>query len=87
VVGMAYVFIAPNTLMSAFQSTRQPQFPLLAALGRLAVVALGGWIVTQLFDANLVGLGIVNFAGLVAMGSVLSVAFLLYANLGPREAT
>ena len=83
---MAYVFVAPNTLMSAFQSTRQPQFPLLAALSRLAVVAIGGWIATQLFDPGLVGLGIVNFVGLVAQGSVLSLAFLLYANLGPREA-
>jgi len=87
VVGMAYVFIAPNTLMSAFQSTRQPQFPLLAALSRLVVVVAGGWIATQFFDGSLVGLGIVTFAGLVAMGSVLSLAFLLYANLGPREAT
>ena len=86
VVGMAYIFIAPNTLMSAFQSTRQPQFPLLAALSRLVVVAIGGWIATQLFDSSLVGLGITTFAGLVAMGSVLSLAFLLYANLGPREA-
>ena len=86
VVGMAYVFIAPNTLMSAFQSTRQPQFPLLAALSRLVVVAIGGWIATQLMDASLLGLGIVTFAGLVAMGSVLTLAFLLYANLGPREA-
>jgi putative MATE family efflux protein len=86
IVGMAYVFVAPNTLMSAFQSTRQPQFPLLAALSRLVVVAIGGWIATQLFDASLVGLGIVSFAGLVAVGSVLSLTFLLYANLGPREA-
>ena len=83
---MAYVFVAPNTLMSAFQSTRQPHFPLLAALSRLLVVAIGGWIATQLFDASLVGLGMVNFAGLVAVGSVLSLTFLLYANLGPREA-
>jgi putative MATE family efflux protein len=86
IVGMAYVFIAPNTLMSAFQSTRQPQYPLLAALARLAVVAVGGWIATQLFDASLLSLGIVTFAGLVAMGSGLSLSFLLYANLQPRDA-
>jgi Na+-driven multidrug efflux pump len=85
VVGMAYIFIAPNTLMSAFQSTRQPQFPLLAALSRLGVVAIGGWIATQVFDPSLVGLGIITFAGLVAMGSVLTLTFLLYANLGPKE--
>jgi Na+-driven multidrug efflux pump len=86
VVGMAYVFIAPNTLMSAFQSTRQPQFPLLAALSRLGMVAIGGWLATQVFDGGLVGLGIVTFVGLVAMGSVLTLAFLLYANLGPQDA-
>ena len=72
--------------MSAFQSTRQPQFPLLASLARLAVVAIGGWIATQIFDASLPGLGVVTFAGLMAMGSVLALAFLLYAKLGPREA-
>jgi putative MATE family efflux protein len=86
IVGMAYVFIAPNTLMSAFQSTRQPQYPLLAALARLVVVAVGGWIATLVFDASLLGLGIVTFAGLVAMGSGLSLSFLLYANLEPRDA-
>ena len=73
-------------LMSAFQSTRQPQFPLLATLSRLGVVAIGGWIATQVFDASLIGLAIATLAGLVAIGSVLSLAFLLYANLGPREA-
>lgn len=52
----------------------------------LAVVAIGGWIATQSLDAGLIGLGIVTFAGLVAMGSVLSLAFPLYANLGPKEA-
>ncbi len=87
VVGMAYIFIAPNTLMSAFQSTRQPQFPLMASLARLVVVLVGGWIATQVFEPSLFGLAVVTLAGLVAMGSVLTLAFLLYANLGPREAT
>jgi putative MATE family efflux protein len=86
VVGMAYIFVAPNTLMSAFQSTRQPQFPLLAALSRLTVVAIGGWIATQVFAPSLFGLAVVTLAGLVAMGSVLTLAFLFYANLGPRDA-
>jgi hypothetical protein len=65
----------------------QPQFPLLAALSRLVVVAAGGWLAIHVVGAGLVGLGIVTFAGLAAMGSVLSLAFLLYADLGPREAT
>ena len=85
VVGMSYVFIAPNTLMSAFQSTRQPQYPLLAAAARLVVVLVGGWIATSLFEPGLVGLGLVTFAGLVVQGSVAALAFLLYANLGPRD--
>jgi len=86
VVGMAYIFIAPNTLMSAFQSTRQPQFPLMASLARLVVVLVGGWIATQVFEPSLFGLAVVTLAGLVALGSVLTLAFLFYANLGPREA-
>jgi MATE family, multidrug efflux pump len=87
VVGMAYIFIAPNTLMSAFQSTRQPQFPLMASLARLVVVVVGGLIAMHVFEPSLFGLAVVTLAGLVALGSVLSLAFLLYANLGPREAT
>jgi Na+-driven multidrug efflux pump len=87
VVGMAYIFIAPNTLMSAFQSTRQPQFPLMASLARLVVVLVGGWIATQVFEPSLFGLAVVTLAGLVALGSVLTLAFLFYAKLGPRDAT
>jgi hypothetical protein len=83
---MAYIFIAPNTLMSAFQSTRQPQFPLMASLARLVVVLVGGWIATQVFEPSLFGLAVVTLAGLVALGSVLTFAFLFYANLGPRDA-
>jgi putative MATE family efflux protein len=85
VVGMSYIFIAPNTLLSAFQSTRQPQFPLLASVARLVVVLVGGWIATNVFEPSVVGLGLVTFAGLVAQGSVLALSFLLYANLGPRD--
>lgn len=86
VVGMAYVFVAANILISAFQSTRQPQFPLLASAARLAVVVVGGWIATHVFDPSLVGLGLVTFAGLVTMGSGLALSFLLYANLRPGDA-
>jgi Na+-driven multidrug efflux pump len=86
IVGMAYVFVAANILISAFQSTRQPQFPLLASAARLAVVAVGGWIATHVFDPSLVGLGLVTFAGLVTMGSGLVLSFLLYANLRPGDA-
>ena len=49
-------------------------------------MAVGGWIATHLFPPSLVGLGVVTFAGLVAVGSVLPLAFLLYANLEPRDA-
>ena len=60
IVGLAYVFIAPNTLISAFQSTGQPQFPLLASGARLVVVVVGGWIAFQIGGATPAGLGIVT---------------------------
>jgi putative MATE family efflux protein len=84
VAAMAYIFVAATTLISAFQATRQPRFPLLASLARLVVVLIGGWIATQVFEPSLVGLGLTTFAGLVAMGSVLALSFLLYAELEPR---
>jgi Na+-driven multidrug efflux pump len=86
VAAMAYVFVAATTLISAFQATRQPRFPLLASLARLVVVLIGGWIATQVAAPSLVGIGLVSFAGLVAMGSVLALSFLLYAELEPQGA-
>jgi putative MATE family efflux protein len=81
IVGFAYPFVACNTLMSAFQATRQPQWPLLSMACRLAVVVIGGWIAVEVLHAGLVGLAVVTALGLAAWGIVQSVAFRFYANL------
>lgn len=81
IVGFAYPFVACNTLMSAFQATRQPQWPLVSMTCRLLVVVLGGWIAIQVLHTGLVGLGIVTALGLAAWGIVQTVAFRFYANL------
>ena len=81
IVGLAYPFVAANTLMSAFQATRQPQWPLAAMTCRLLVVVLGGWIAIEVLQAGLVGLGMVTALGLATWGIVLAVAFRFYANL------
>jgi len=81
IVGLAYPFVAVNTLMSAFQATRQPEWPLAAMTCRLLVVVLGGWIAIEVLQAGLVGLGVVTALGLVTWGVVQAVAFRLYANL------
>jgi putative MATE family efflux protein len=81
IVGLAYPFVAVNTLMSAFQATRQPQWPLTAMTCRLLVVVLGGWIAIEVLHAGLVGLGVVTALGLATWGIVLAVAFRLNANL------
>jgi putative MATE family efflux protein len=83
IVGLAYVFVAPNTLISAFQSTGQPQFPLLASGARLVVVVAGGWIAFRVGGATPEGLGIVTAAGLAVMGTILAVSFRRYARLHP----
>jgi putative MATE family efflux protein len=81
VVGLAYPFVAANTLMSAFQATRQPEWPLAAMTCRLLVVVLGGWIAIEVLQAGLVGLGLVTALGLATWGVVQAVAFRLYAHL------
>jgi Na+-driven multidrug efflux pump len=81
IVGLAYPFVAANILMSAFQSTRQPQWPLAAMTCRLAVVVLGGWIAIQVLHTGLVGLAVVTALGLATWGVVLLGAFRLYARL------
>jgi Na+-driven multidrug efflux pump len=81
VVGLAYPFVAVNTLMSAFQATRQPEWPLAAMTCRLLVVVLGGWIAIEVLQAGLVGLGLVTALGLATWGVVQAVAFRLYAHL------
>jgi Na+-driven multidrug efflux pump len=81
IVGFAYPFVGCNTLMSAFQATRQPQWPLAAMSCRLLIVVVGGWIAIEVLQAGLVGLGVVTALGLAAWGIVQAVAFRLYANL------
>jgi putative MATE family efflux protein len=81
VVGLAYPFVAANTLISAFQSTRQPEWPLAATACRLLVVVAGGWIASHVLHANLVGLAVVTALGLATMGTILAGAFRLYARL------
>src|SRR5436190_10237332 len=81
IVGLAYPFVACNTLMSAFQATRQPQWPLTAMTGRLLVVVVGGWIAINVLQAGLVGLAVVTALGLATWGLVQMVAFRFYARL------
>ena len=81
IVGFAYPFVACNTLMSAFQATRQPRWPLISMTCRLVVVVVGGWITIQALHTGLVGLGIVTALGLAAWGVVQAVAFRFYAHL------
>jgi putative MATE family efflux protein len=81
VVGLAYPFVAVNTLMSAFQATRQPEWPLTAMTCRLLVVVVGGWVAIEVLQAGLVGLGVVTALGLATWGIVQAVAFRLYAHL------
>ncbi len=82
VVGLGYPFVAANTLMSAFQSTRQPEWPLIAMTCRLLAVVLGGWIAIHVLQTGLVGLGVVTALGLATWGVVLAGAFRFYARLG-----
>ncbi|HYD07306.1 MAG TPA: MATE family efflux transporter, partial [Reyranella sp.] len=81
IVGFAYPFVACNTLMSAFQATRQPQWPLAGMTCRLLVVVIGGWLAIQVLQAGIAGLGIVTALGLVAWGLTLAAAFRFRANL------
>jgi len=81
IVGLAYPFVAANTLMSAFQSTRQPEWPLAAMTCRLLVVVVGGWIAIEVLQSGLVGLGVVTALGLATWGIVLLVAFRFFAHL------
>ena len=81
IVGFAYPFVACNTLMSAFQATRQPQWPLAGMTCRLLLVVIGGWIAVQELRMGLAGLALVTVLGLAAWGGVLAGAFRFRANL------
>jgi putative MATE family efflux protein len=82
VVGLAYPFVAGTLLNSAFQSTRQPQWPLTAMACRLAVVVSGGWIALSILHSGLIGIAVVTALGLVTMGGVMTAAFRFRAKLG-----
>jgi putative MATE family efflux protein len=81
IVGFAYPFVGGNALMSAFQATRQPQWPLAGLTSRLVVVAIGGWIAIEVLHAGLSGLAIVTALGLATWGLVLAGAFRFRAHL------
>lgn len=81
IVGFAYPFVAGNVLMSAFQATRQPQWPLAGMTCRLLVVVIGGWIVHHTLHSGLVGLAIVTALGLATWAAVQAVAFRFHAHL------
>jgi Na+-driven multidrug efflux pump len=81
IVGLGYPFVAANTLMSAFQSTRQPEWPLAAMSCRLLVVVVGGWIAIDVLQAGLTGLGVVTALGLATWCIVLMAAFRFHAYL------
>ncbi len=81
IVGLAYPFVAGTLLNSAFQATRQPQWPLAAMSCRLAVVVLGGWIAVEILQTGLTGIAVVTALGLVTMGGVLIGAFRFFARL------
>jgi putative MATE family efflux protein len=81
IVGFGYPFVAGNVLMSAFQATRQPQWPLLAMSCRLGVVVVGGWLVVHGLQAGLVGLAIVTVLGLALWAAVQATAFHFFAHL------
>lgn len=81
IVGFAYPCVAGNVLMSAFQATRQPQWPLAGMTCRLLVVVVGGWIAHHSLHAGLVGLAVVTALGLCAWATVQAVAFRFYADL------
>ena len=81
IVGFAYPFVAGNVLMSAFQATRQPQWPLAGMTCRLLVVVIGGWIAHHNLHAGLVGLAAVTALGLATWAAVQALAFRFYAHL------
>lgn len=81
IVGFAYPFVAGNVLMSAFQVTRQPQWPLSAMSCRLAVVVVGGWIAIDSLQAGLVGLATVTALGLAVWCAVQATAFRFFVKL------
>jgi putative MATE family efflux protein len=76
IVGLAYPFLGLGfTLSSSFQAAGRPLWPLLANVGRTAVVAGGGAVVIYATNTGLVGLAGVAALGLIVYGSTMAVAF------------
>jgi Na+-driven multidrug efflux pump len=67
--------------MSAFQATRQPQWPLVGMTCRLLVVVIAGWIALHALRAGLVGLAVVTALGLAVWAAVQVAAFRFHARL------
>jgi Na+-driven multidrug efflux pump len=80
VVAFAYPFVGAYSLNWAFQSTRQPRWPLAATAAQLLVVVVGCWISIHIVHAGLVGLAAVTALGLVALGGFLAGSFRLFAH-------
>ena len=76
VVALTYPFLGLGfTLAYAFQAAGRPWWPLLAMVGRVLLVAGGGWIAVHSMESGLGGLGLVCAGGLLFQGSTLALAF------------
>lgn len=76
IAGLAYPFLGLGLpLSSAFQAGGRTMWPLLATVGRVVVVAAGGWTAVRVLEAGLAGLGIVAACGLMVYGTTLALAF------------
>lgn len=81
IMGVAHPCVAGNVLMSAFQVTRQPQWPLAAMSCRLLVVVAGGWIAIETLGAGLPGLAVVTALGLDTWAIIQVLNFRFFVNL------
>jgi putative MATE family efflux protein len=76
IVGLAYPFLGLGfALSTSFQAAAKPLWPLVANLGRTAVVIGGGAVVVHATDTGLVGLAAVAAAGLLVYGATVTIAF------------
>lgn len=79
IAALAYPLLGAGlTMASAFQAAGRPIWPLVATASRVLVVAGGGWIAIRM-GADLGGLGLVAASGLVVYGSILAIAFRIWA--------
>lgn len=76
VVALTYPFLGLGfTLAYAFQAAGRPWWPMLAMVGRVLLVAAGGWIAVHSMESGLRRLALVCAGGLLLQGSTLAVAF------------